>query len=590
MDDAGMALRRAQIAGILERDPGMPGLEQHGQHLAPEIGGANLFEHADFAARRLGFIGRITLGERLAIEIVQIGRLVRREQGPFTVSLDALHEQIRHPVRGVHVVGAAAVVAGVLAQIEKLLDVDMPCLQIGADRALALSALVDGDRGVVGHFQERHHALAFAIGALDVRAEPAHAGPVVAEPAGIFRQQRVVLDRLEDAVEIVGNGGEEAGRQLRPQRSRIEQRRRRGHEVERRQQIVELDGARLAVDLAHRKTHGDAHEERLRQFDAVAAFMQEVAIVQRLQSQELERQIALRLQRRGELFQVEARQIRIEQFGLDAGLDIGREIFGVSYGHIGLRGAGRRRQYERQHLGAQLVEQQPRADIGVVGLLLHQRARGHHGGQRQFVLADAVIEIAMGLGEHGRRLDAVEAGAGLVDDQDQPRGIERNLRAVRQRHLQHRSGRWLGRFGGLLLGALPGPLVAIQHIGARHLVVLAAHQRQFDLVLHVFDVKGAAFADPARQRADDFSRQLLHDLVHPAGGRRGVPLDREKRLGHRDRNLAGVEFRNRAVAADHLHRQRAFRRGRRFGTQLEKGSGFGFGRNELRRLRHRQTP
>ena len=152
VNDAGMTLRRTQIAGVLERDPGMPGLEQHGQHLAPEIRGADLLEHADFAARRLGFIGRVALGERLAIEVVQIGRLVRREQGPFAVSLDALHEQVRHPVRGVHVMGATAVVAGVLAQIEEFLDVDMPGLQIGADRALALAALVDGDRGVVGHF------------------------------------------------------------------------------------------------------------------------------------------------------------------------------------------------------------------------------------------------------------------------------------------------------------------------------------------------------------------------------------------------------------------------------------------------------
>ena len=301
VDDAGMALRRAQVAGVLEGDPGMPGLEQHGQHPAPQIGGADLLEDADFAARRLGLIGRVALGECLAVEIVQVGRLVRREQRPFAVGLDALHEQVRHPVRGVHVVGAAAVVAGVLAQVEEFLDVDVPGLQIGADRALALAALVDGDRGVVGDFQERHHALAFAVGALDVGAEAAHAGPVVAEPAGIFRQQRVVLDRLEDAVEIVGDGGEEAGRQLRPQRARIEQRRRRGHEVERRQQIVELDRARLAVDLAHREPHRDAHEERLRQFDAVAAVMQEIAVVQRLQAEELERQIALRLQRRGDL-------------------------------------------------------------------------------------------------------------------------------------------------------------------------------------------------------------------------------------------------------------------------------------------------
>ena len=31
-------LRRAQIAGVLEGDPGMAGLEQHGQHAPPQIG------------------------------------------------------------------------------------------------------------------------------------------------------------------------------------------------------------------------------------------------------------------------------------------------------------------------------------------------------------------------------------------------------------------------------------------------------------------------------------------------------------------------------------------------------------------------
>ena len=130
--------------------------------------------------------------------------------------------------------------------------------------------------------------------------------------------------------------------------------------------------------------------------------------------------------------------------------------------------------------------------------------------------------------------------------------------------------------GGFLPGALSGALLAIQHIGARDLVVLAAHQGQFDLVLHVLDMKGAALAHPARQRADDFRGQLLDDFMHAAGGSRAVPLDREKRLGHRDRNLAGVEFRNRAVAADHLHRRLRARRGQRFGTQVDEWNGAGF--------------
>ena len=250
MHHADMALRRADVAGVLEGDPGMPGLEQHGQHAPPQIDRAHLLEDLDLAARGLGLIGLVGGLEGRAVEVVQVGRLVGREQRPRAVGLDALHEQVRHPIGGVHVVGAAAVVAGVLAQVEELLDVDVPGLEIGADRALALAALVDGDGGVVGDLQERHHALALAIGALDMGAEAAHAGPVIAEAAGIFRQQRIVLDRLEDAVEIVGYGGEEAGGKLRPQRAGVEQRRRRGHEVERRQQVVELDRARLAVDLA----------------------------------------------------------------------------------------------------------------------------------------------------------------------------------------------------------------------------------------------------------------------------------------------------------------------------------------------------
>ena len=92
--------------------------------------------------------------------------------------------------------------------------------------------------------------------------------------------------------------------------------------------------------------------------------------------------------------------------------------------------------------------------------------------------------------------------------------------------MQQGSRGLLGRSGGLLLGALPGALVAVKHIGARHLVVLAAHQRQFDLVLHVLDMKGAALAHPAGQRTHHFRRQLPDDFMHPSRCRRCMPLDR----------------------------------------------------------------
>ncbi len=131
---------------------------------------------------------------------MQVGNLIGGKQRPLRVSLNPLHEQIRHPVGGVHVVRAAAVVAGILAQIEEFLDVDVPCLEIGADCPFALAALIDGNGRVVRNLQEGDDALRLAVRPIDVCAKSAHTAPVIAEPASVFRQQRIVLDGFEDAV------------------------------------------------------------------------------------------------------------------------------------------------------------------------------------------------------------------------------------------------------------------------------------------------------------------------------------------------------------------------------------------------------
>ena len=104
------------------------------------------------------------------------------------------------------------------------------------------------------------------------------------------------------------------------------------HEVERRQHVVELDRARFAVDLVQREAHRDAHEEALRQLEAAAADVlvdEEVAVVQRLQAEVAELQVALGLQRRAELLEVVLRERFVEQADLDAVLDEAREVFGV---------------------------------------------------------------------------------------------------------------------------------------------------------------------------------------------------------------------------------------------------------------------
>ena len=70
----------------------------------------------------------LTTLELLAELVVQVGHGGGREQGPLALFHHAAHEQVGDPVGRVHVVRAAAVVAGVLAQLQELLDVEVPAL------------------------------------------------------------------------------------------------------------------------------------------------------------------------------------------------------------------------------------------------------------------------------------------------------------------------------------------------------------------------------------------------------------------------------------------------------------------------------
>ena len=54
-----------------------------------------------------------------------------------------------------------------------------------------------------------------------------------------------------------------------------------------------------------------------------------------------------------------------------------------------------------------------------------------------------------------------------------------------------------------LLRALLRTLLAIEHVGARDLMLARAHQREFDLILNVFDMERSAIGLTAHQRGDD---------------------------------------------------------------------------------------
>ena len=64
--------------------------------------------------------------------------------------------------------GAATLITGVLAQLQKILNIQVPGFQIGAHGAFSFASLVNGYCGVVGDFQEGHDTLRATIGALDM--------------------------------------------------------------------------------------------------------------------------------------------------------------------------------------------------------------------------------------------------------------------------------------------------------------------------------------------------------------------------------------------------------------------------------------
>ena len=223
---ADMLLGRTDIARILERDPRVPGLEQHGQHLAPQLDCRHFSDQLDFAASSLVFILDVGTLEILAVALVQIGHIGWRKQRPVTVLHHPLHEQIGHPVGRVHVMRAPAIVTGVFAQFQKFLDIEMPGFKVCAHRPLALATLVDRDGSVVDYFEKRDDSLGFSVGSLYVRTQRPDRRPVVAQPARILGQQRIFLDGFVDSVQIIRNGGEITTGKLRAHRPGIEQGRR----------------------------------------------------------------------------------------------------------------------------------------------------------------------------------------------------------------------------------------------------------------------------------------------------------------------------------------------------------------------------
>ena len=112
------------------------------------------------------------------------------------------------------------------------------------------------------------------------------------------------------------------------------------------------------------------------------------------------------------------------------------------------------------------------------------------------------------------------------------------------------------RLVGRGLSHMPGALLcaafAVEHVGTGNFVVAAAHQPQLHLVLHVFNVEGAARRARAHQRAYHLLRERFYRFAHAGRGRAVGAVHRQESLHHGDGNLVGFKRNHRAVASDDL--------------------------------------
>jgi hypothetical protein len=158
MDDAGVVLWAAKVAGVLESDPRVTGFEDHLEHLFPELDRFN-FPRPDLTFFGLLLVFEVALFESLAVEIVEVRTLIRAEKSPGLTSFHALHEEIGNPVRGVHVMGSTTLVPCIDAKLEEVLDIVVPRFKVGTTGAATLATLIHCDELVVVQFEKGNDAL-----------------------------------------------------------------------------------------------------------------------------------------------------------------------------------------------------------------------------------------------------------------------------------------------------------------------------------------------------------------------------------------------------------------------------------------------
>eukprot|EP00438_Fugacium_kawagutii_P023836 Skav212421 [mRNA] locus=scaffold202:81336:82969:- [translate_table: standard] len=122
---------------------------------------------------------------------------VGAEQRPVLVLLHSLHEEVRDPKSQKQVASALLLLAMILAQLNEVIDICMPWLQVHGEGSFALAtALIHVARRLVEVPQHGHQAVAVAVGAADVGAARPDVGDGHANATSRFRDQCALLQGI----------------------------------------------------------------------------------------------------------------------------------------------------------------------------------------------------------------------------------------------------------------------------------------------------------------------------------------------------------------------------------------------------------
>ncbi len=214
-------LRHQGVHPVVEDDIGLAGLDAGRQDADPQAAGADRADNS---------------------------MIMRTGQRPFLVFLNRTHEGVgdKDAVMQVRRL-AVGITPGRAANLDKLLDLRMGDGEVHGRRAAAQRPLADGEGQAVHDTDEGHHAGGLADRA-DTFADRAQIAPVAADAAALGRQPDIFRPEIDDSLQAVVRFIEEAGNRQTARRAAVGENRRRGHEPE--LADILIDALRMGVILA----------------------------------------------------------------------------------------------------------------------------------------------------------------------------------------------------------------------------------------------------------------------------------------------------------------------------------------------------